>query len=138
MKDVKCPSICWIGHFAAIFTLNPPHLTLLWLNGEKLRDCNPCLPLDAERNAKSAEAEPVDASDFAKHGILLMVGLLRDRGMLVALRLHFTATHRLIQVPLHHDDPTHWLIVPPTAGLFGVVGGDVGDWLDPHQRGLVT
>lgn len=41
------------------------HLTLLRLNGEKLRHCDPCLPLDAEGNAKSAEAEPVDASDFA-------------------------------------------------------------------------
>ena len=36
---------------------------------QKLRDCNPGFPLDAEGNAKSAEAEPVDASDFAKgHG----------------------------------------------------------------------
>ena len=69
MKDVKCHSICWIGHFAAIFTLNPPHLTLLWLNGEKLRDSNPRFPLDTEGNADSAEAEPIDASDFAYHGM---------------------------------------------------------------------
>ena len=41
------------------------HLTLLRLNGEKLRDCDSGLPLDAERNANAAEAEPVDASDFA-------------------------------------------------------------------------
>ena len=71
---------------------------MITLQCEKLRHCDPGLPLDAEGDAKSAEAEPVDASDFAKHGILLMVGLLKDRGMLVALRLQIT---RIAQ-RIHH------------------------------------
>ena len=52
--------------------------------------------------------------------------------MLVALRLHFTAAHRLIQVPLHHDDPAERDVGPMDTGLFGVIGGDVCDWLGPH------
>lgn len=33
---------------------------------QKLRHCDPGFPLDTEANAESAEAEPVDASDFAE------------------------------------------------------------------------
>ena len=60
-----CILVVSILDMFTMMNLYIPHLTLLRLNGEKLRHCDPSLPLDAEGNAKSAEAKPVDASDFA-------------------------------------------------------------------------
>ena len=61
-----CILVVSILDMFTMMNLYIPHLTILRLNGEKLRHCDPGFPLDAEGNAKSAEAEPVDASDFAK------------------------------------------------------------------------
>lgn len=64
-----CILVVSILDMFTMMNLYIPHLTLLRLNGEKLRDSNPRLPLDAERNTESAEAEPVDTTDFAEgHG----------------------------------------------------------------------
>ena len=61
-----CILVVSILDMFTMMNLYIPHLTLLRLNGEKLRHCDPGLALDTEANAKSAEAKPVDASDFAK------------------------------------------------------------------------
>ena len=39
---------------------------LLRLDGEKLRNCDPGFPLDAERDAESADGKPVNTTDFAE------------------------------------------------------------------------
>ena len=39
-------------------------------NRQKLCDCDPSFPLDAEGNSNPSEGKPVDATDFAEgHGI---------------------------------------------------------------------